>query len=144
MWATTLALLYCFFNSQMDFDGITLLNLYIRIVTILSKMVELFALSHIYFKMFQILWYMSSWFTDANAAKLRSKILFCVSFTANFSALWMTFSLELTECGFLRILGNRMNITEARITNDKICNRPLEHKTPISSRSRTKSFIQET
>ena len=54
MWATTLALLYCFFNSQMDFDGITLLNLYIRIVTILSKMVELFALSHIYFKMFYI------------------------------------------------------------------------------------------
>ena len=54
MWATTLALLYCFFNSQMDFDGIILLNLYIRIVTILSKMVELFALSHIYFKMFYI------------------------------------------------------------------------------------------
>ena len=54
MWATTLALLYCFFNSQMDFDGITLLNLYIRIVTILSKMVELFALSHIYFKMLYI------------------------------------------------------------------------------------------
>ena len=52
MWATTLALLYCFFNSQIDFDDITLLNLYIRII--LSKMVQLFALSHIYFKMLYI------------------------------------------------------------------------------------------